>query len=301
MVNKKKRLIVIAGPTAVGKTGFAIKLAQHLKTEIISADSRQLYKELNIGTAKPSVAELAAVKHHFVGSHSIHDYYNVAQYEIDVLNLLETLFEKYDQMLMVGGSGLYIDAVCNGIDELPDVDEKLRLELNRLFEVEGISAIQRKLKSLDPEFYEMVDRSNPKRIIRALEVCVATGRKYSDQRLSSIKARSFEIVKFGLNFDRELLYDQINKRVDQMIEDGLIEEAKSLSDLNHLNALKTVGYKELFDYFNEEISLEKAIENIKTNSRRYAKRQLTWFRKDESYQWFSPSDLGQVIKLVDKA
>lgn len=300
MTAKSKRLIVVAGPTAAGKTDFAIKLSQHLKTEIISADSRQFFKEMNIGTAKPSGEELSKIKHHFISSHSINDYYNVAQFELDVINLLEKLFVKHDQVVMVGGSGLYIDAVCNGIDELPDVDEDLRAELNKLYDEDGIKAIQEKLLELDPEFYEVVDLSNPKRIIRALEVCIVTGKKYSDQRSSKTKRRSFKIVKIGLNIKRELLYERINQRVDTMVAAGLIEEARELLGMSHLNALKTVGYKELFDHFNGNISLEKAIENIKTNSRRYAKRQLTWFRKDKNYHWFGPSDLEQVINLVNE-
>jgi tRNA dimethylallyltransferase len=300
MLNKTKRLIVIAGPTAIGKTEFAIKLAQHLKTEIISADSRQFFKELNIGTAKPSAKELSVMKHHFVGSHSIHDYYNVAQFEIDVLRLLDVLFEKYNQVILVGGSGLYIDAVCNGIDELPDVDEKLRQELNEIYEDEGIVAIQQNLKALDPEFYDTIDKSNPKRIIRALEVCIATGKKYSEQRLNVHKKRAFEVVKLGLNIEREQLYQRINERVDQMVADGLIKEAKRLFEFKHLNALNTVGYKEIFDHFSGEITLEEAIEKIKTNSRRYAKRQLTWFRKNDSYQWFNPNEIEKVKALVKR-
>lgn len=297
MPNPKKKLIVIVGPTAVGKTDFAIKLAKYLKTEIISADSRQIYKELLIGTAKPSTDELSDVKHHFIGSHSIHDYYNVAKFEIDVLKTLDSLFEMYDQVIMVGGSGLYVDAVCNGIDELPDVDDDLRKELNTIYKEEGIGIIQQKLKNLDPEFYDTIDKSNPKRIIRALEVCLATGQKYSDQRSNRNKERPFEIIKIALNIDREQLYERINKRVDKMITNGLIEEAKSLYELRHLNALNTVGYKELFDHFSGNITIEKAIEKIKTNSRRYAKRQLTWFRKDKTYHWFNPKDLDEVLEL----
>ena len=297
MMKNQKKLIVIAGPTAVGKTIFAIKLAKFLKTDIISADSRQIYKELFIGTAKPSADQLLEVKHYFIGSRSIHDYYNVAIFEIEVLALLKNLFKKHDQVIMVGGSGLYIDAVCNGIDELPDVDEKLRLELNTFFEEKGLDGIRGKLKELDPVFYEMVDQSNPQRIIRALEVCIATGRKYSEQRSNNHKQRAFEIYKLGLNIERELLYQRINDRVDQMITDGLVEEARILYEYKDLNALNTVGYKELFDYFSGKISREKAIENVKTNSRRYAKRQLTWFRKDKGYQWFDPSEFEKVIEL----
>jgi len=296
-LSQTKKLIVIAGPTAVGKTDFAIQLAKYLKTEIISADSRQIYKELSIGTAKPNSAQLKEVKHHFVGNISIHDYYSAAHFELDIMELLSSLFKIHDHVVMVGGSGLYIDAVCAGIDELPDVDEDLRKQLNLIYKTEGLDSIRNKLKELDPEFYEIIDQSNPKRIIRALEVCIATGKKYSEQRTNNIKKREFEIIKIALNLDRKILYNRINERVDQMINEGLIDEAKSLYEYSDLNALNTVGYKELFDYFSDDITLEKAIENIKTSSRRYAKRQLTWFRKDPSYQWFHPSELEKVIKL----
>lgn len=295
--NHSKKLIVIAGPTAVGKTDFAIRLAKFLKTEIISADSRQMYKELTIGTAKPDTEQLKEVKHHFVDNISIRDYYSAARFELEVMELLSSLFKDRDYVVMVGGSGLYIDAVCEGIDELPDIDENLRKKLNLLYKNEGLEAIRNRLKELDPEFYEIIDQSNPKRIIRALEVCMATGIKYSEQRTNIKKKREFEIIKIALNSDRKILYDRINERVDQMINNGLIDEAKDLYDFRDLNALNTVGYKELFDCFSDEITLEKAIENIKTSSRRYAKRQLTWFRKDPDYQWFYPSELEKVIKL----
>ena len=298
MLAKKKELVVIAGPTAVGKTDFAIELAAHLKTEIISADSRQVYKELSIGTAKPDSSQLNKVKHHLVGNISIHDYYNVAKFEVDVLSLLTDLFKKYDQVVMVGGSGLYIDAVCNGIDELPDVDETLRNNLNDLYWEEGIEAIRMKLRLLDPEYYEVIDQSNPKRLIRAVEVCMATGKKYSELRTNTNKERAFKIHRIALNMDRPVLFDRINRRVDLMVEEGLLDEVKGLFELRHLNALNTVGYKELFDHFMGKVTLEQALTNIKTNSRRYAKRQLTWFRKNPNYQWFTPEDLEKVINLI---
>ncbi len=298
MLPEKKELIVIAGPTAVGKTDFAIDLATHLKTEIISADSRQVYKELSIGTAKPDASQLEKVKHHLVGHLSIHDYYNVAKFERDVLLLLDKLFVKHDQVVMVGGSGLYIDAVCNGIDELPDVDESLRNELNTLYKCEGIEAIQQKLKLLDPEYYEIIDQSNPKRLIRALEVCLATGKKYSQLRTNTRKERNFKIQQMVLNLDRPILFERINKRVDIMMEEGLLDEVKSVFEFRNLNALNTVGYKEFFEYFLGKLTLEQAITNIKTNSRRYAKRQLTWFRKNPNYKWFSPNELDQVIEVI---
>lgn len=293
-----KQLIIIAGPTAVGKTSFAINLAKELKTEIISADSRQFYQELTIGTAKPSLEQLGQVNHHFINNLSIHDYYNVARYETEVLTTLNNLFRVKDQVVMVGGSGLYIDAVCNGIDELPDVDLKLRLELKNKLQKEGIEAIRTKLMKLDPEFYEIVDTSNPSRMLRALEVCLATGRKYSDLRKAPRRLRNFKITKIGLNIEREQLYSMINNRVDLMLDQGLVEEVKLNLKYRELNALNTVGYKEIFKYFDGEISLEQAITDLKTNTRRYAKRQLTWFRKGEQYQWYRPNELEVVMQIL---
>jgi len=280
-----KELIVIAGPTAVGKTSYAIELAQKYNTEILSADSRQFYRELQIGTAAPTKEELAAAPHHFIGNLSIHDYYNVSIYEQEALALIEQLFEKHDKLIVVGGSGLYIDALCYGIDELPDADESLRSEIKRRFAEEGIEYLQKEVERLDPEFYKIVDRNNHKRLQRALEVCLATGKTYSSQRSNKRKNRPFKIRKLVLNMDRQKLYERINKRVDLMMEQGLLDEVKSLLPYRDLNALKTVGYTELFRYIDGDISLEQAVTDIKTNSRRYSKRQVTWFKRYDDFEW----------------
>ena len=280
-----KELIVIAGPTAVGKTAYAIELARKYHTEILSADSRQFYRELKIGTAAPTEEELAAAPHHFIGNLSIHDYYNVSIYEQEAMTLLEQLFRKHDKVIAVGGSGLYIDALCYGIDELPDADEALRVEIKRRFAGEGIAYLQREVERLDPDFYQVVDRNNPKRLQRALEVCLATGKPYSSLRTNRRKKRPFAIKKYVLNMGREKLYERINRRVDKMMEAGLLDEVRSLLPYKELNALNTVGYKELFRYFEGEISLEQAVTDIKTNSRRYAKRQITWFKRYRDFEW----------------
>ena len=282
---KNKELIVIAGPTAVGKTSYAIELAKKYKTEILSADSRQFYRELQIGTAAPTEKEMAAAPHHFVGNLSIHDYYNVSMYEQEALVLIDKLFEKHDKLIVVGGSGLYIDALCYGIDELPDADENLRSEIKRCFTEEGIEYLQKEVERLDPEFYKIVDQNNHKRLQRALEVCLATGKTYSSQRSNKRKSRSFNIRKLVLNMERQKLYERINKRVDLMMEHGLLEEVKSLLPFKKLNALKTVGYTELFRYLDGEISLDQAVTDIKTNSRRYSKRQVTWFKRYDDFEW----------------
>ncbi len=284
-----KELIVIAGPTAVGKTAFAIKLAKKYQTEIISADSRQFYRELKIGTAAPTEEELTSAPHHFIGNLSIHDYYNVSIYEQEALKLIRHLFEKHDKVIAVGGSGLYIDALCYGIDELPDADEQLRRKIKQKFAEEGIAYLQREVKRLDPAFYEIADINNPKRLQRALEVCLATGKTYSSLRKNKRKSREFMIRKYVLNMERERLYERINLRVDQMMEAGLLKEVRSLIPYRTLNALNTVGYKELFHYLDGEISLEQAITDIKTNSRRYAKRQITWFKRYDDFEWIDSS------------
>ena len=284
-----KELIVIAGPTAVGKTAFAIKLAKKYQTEIISADSRQFYRELKIGTAAPTEEELTSAPHHFIGNLSIHDYYNVSIYEQEALKLIRQLFEKHDKVIAVGGSGLYIDALCYGIDELPDADEQLRRKIKQKFAEEGIAYLQREVKRLDPDFYEIADINNPKRLQRALEVCLATGKTYSSLRKNKRKSREFMIRKYVLNMERERLYERINLRVDQMMEAGLLKEVRSLIPYRTLNALNTVGYKELFRYFDGEISLEQAVTDIKTNSRRYAKRQITWFKRYDDFEWIDSS------------
>ncbi len=285
---------MIAGPTAVGKTDVAIELAQHWKSEIISADSRQFYKEMSIGTAKPDQHQLDAVKHHFVGQLSIHDYYNVSMFEQEVLQLLEGLFINHDLVFMVGGSGLYIDAVCRGIDDFPDPEPGLRGYLKGIFLDEGIVRLQEMLLEMDPEYFKTVDINNPNRLLRALEVCHTTGRKFSDQRLNNFKNRNFGIIKLGLNLPRPDLFGRIELRVDQMLEKGLVSEVKRLESFRHLNALNTVGYKEILEFLDSKITLDQAVLNIKTNTRRYAKRQLTWFNRTDEYVWFDPSGLKEI-------
>lgn len=291
-------LIVILGPTAIGKTSVGIQLAQSLNTEIISADSRQFYKELKIGVVAPSQAELGMVKHHFVGHLDLAAYYNVSRFENDVIRFLDGYFKTNKKAVMVGGSGLYIDAVCRGIDDLPDPDEKLRTSLKNEYKEHGIEFLQNRLKYLDPEYYKMVDLDNPKRILRALEVCIMTGKTYSSLRNNQSKKRDFKIVKIGLNRPREKLFKIIEDRVEKMIEMGLVEEVKSLEKYRDLNSLNTVGYKEIFKYLDGEWSLEKAIEKIKTNTRRYAKRQLTWFKKDGEIKWFHPESKHEIMNYV---
>ncbi|MPL69916.1 tRNA dimethylallyltransferase [bioreactor metagenome] len=283
-VNNKK-LIVLTGPTAVGKTKEAINLAKALNTEIISADSRQFYKELNIGVATPTEEELSEVKHHFIGHISIHNNYNVGLFEKDALDRIELLFKTYDTIVLTGGSGMYIDVVCNGMDSLPDVDIEIRNELNRVFKEEGISVLQEELREKDIEYYNIVDKKNHIRIIRALEVIRQTGKTFSFYRTNQKTQRDFQIFKFALQRERSELIERIDKRVDLMIESGLLEEAKEVYPYKNLSALNTVGYKELFKYFDNQISFQQAIEDIKTNTRRYAKRQMTWFRKDKEYIW----------------
>ncbi len=294
-------LIVITGPTASGKSSLAILLAQHFSTEILSADSRQFYKGMDIGTAKPGRADLALVKHHFIDSHEISTAYNIGEFEKDALDVLDKIFKKKDVALLVGGSGLYIRAVCEGIDDIPGRDEKIRNDILILLEQEGLHALTRKLKELDPEYYNTVDLSNPHRIIRALEVCMVTGKKYSGLRKKKINKRPFKIVKIGLLQERDVVYQLIDERVDEMIEKGLLEEAKSLLPFRHMNALNTVGYKELFEYFDQLISLEEAVSRIKKNTRNYAKRQMTWLRKEEGIKWFGPSDIPQIIAYLEEA
>jgi tRNA dimethylallyltransferase len=290
-----KTLIVLLGPTASGKTSLAIALAQHFNTEIISADSRQFYKEIPIGTAAPDAHQLALVKHHFVGHLSVKDNYNVYRFEQDVLKLLEKGFQTNDVFVMAGGSGLYIDAVCEGIDELPDPDPALRSSLEILWKEQGIEALQQKLKALDPVYFQTVDLNNSKRLMRAIEVCLQTGKPYSQQRLNKGKERSFQVIKIGLEVPRETLNHRINQRAEEMIKRGWIDEAKAVFPLRYLNALNTVGYKELFSYFDGERTLEEAMEKIKTNTRRYAKRQMTWFRKHKNNHWFAPKKVEEII------
>jgi tRNA dimethylallyltransferase len=294
----KKTLIVLVGPTAIGKTAVAIRLARHFHTEVVSADSRQFYKELNIGTAKPTEEELKLAKHHFINSISIHDTYNVGQFETDAINCLDDIFKKEEVAIMVGGSGLFVNAVCHGMDQLPETDAVLRAELKAELDKNGISSLQQKLALLDPEYYAAVDRSNPHRLIRAIEVCLQTGIKYSELRKMEKKERNFTSIKVGFDLEREKLYERINVRVDEMMEAGLFEEAKKFYELRHLNALQTVGYSELFECMDNKVPLEQAIDLIKQNSRRYAKRQLTWFRKDTEIKWFSPENVNEIIEFI---
>ena len=289
-------LIVIAGPTAIGKTAAAIRLAQHYNTVIISADSRQFFKEMSIGTAKPSNEELAEAKHYFINSHSVTEPFSVGSFERECITLLKELFDDHRIVILVGGSGLYIKAITDGFDELPSVDPNIREKLNTDFAQMGINHLQERLKKVDPIYYAQVDLNNPQRIIRALEVFEATGKPISLYRTAKANQRPFNIIKFGLDMPREQLYDRINKRVNTMVKDGLIEEVASLTGYKQYNALNTVGYSELFDYFNGKVDQDTAISLIKQNTRRFAKRQLTWFRKDKEFIWL---DAGNVNLTTD--
>jgi tRNA dimethylallyltransferase len=298
MTNSDKTLIIVTGPTAVGKTSLSIELAKIFSTEIISVDSRQFYRELKIGTAPPTSHELQEVKHHFIGHLSIHDYYNVSKFETDAIDLLNNLFCSHEKVLLTGGSGLYINAVLNGIDDLPDPEESTRSFIKSLYAAEGISSLRKLLKELDPEYYEQVDLKNQARLIRALEVCLTTGEKFSSLRKNSKKLRDFKFILIGLDRKRDELFARISQRTDEMIASGLVDEAKSLLPYRHLNALNTVGYKELFEHFDDLISLDQAVEDIKTNTRRYAKRQLTWFKKMQELQWFHPDEKENIIDFI---
>lgn len=299
MPENHKTLITVLGPTAIGKTSLSIELAQHFQTEIISCDSRQFYKEMNIGTAVPEPEELAAATHHFIQNRSVFEDYNVGDFEQDALQILDELFKKYDVVIMVGGSGLYVDAVLKGFDHFPKIDPKVREALNERLTVEGLESLQNQLKALDLETYHNIALDNPQRVTRALEVCIGTGQPYSSFKTNSQKKRNFRSIKVGLNGDREKIYERINLRVDLMIEKGLIDEAKALYKHKQLNALQTVGYREIFAHFDGEITKEFAIEEIKKNTRRFAKRQLTWFRKDQEILWFDfQSDRKEIIQSI---
>jgi len=298
--NNKKYLIVVGGPTASGKTGLGIRLAQHFNTDILSADSRQFYREMNIGTAKPTVEERSQATHHFVDNLSVQDTYSVGDYEREAGFLLEKLFKKNDVVIMVGGSGFFIKAVCEGLDEFPDVPTHIREDLTQLFDSEGIAPLQNELQTLDPVYYAQVDTKNPKRLMRALEVCRATGQPFSHFHKQEKTARPFTPIYIGLDWEREILYDRINRRVDIMLGAGLEEEARELYPLRHLTALQTVGYQEWFDFFDEKIDEKEAIRLIKRNSRRYAKRQMTWFGKVEGMTWFDPENVDTIIEFLDR-
>lgn len=294
----KKTLISVVGPTAIGKTALAIQLAKEFQTEIISSDSRQFFKEMAIGTAKPDESELAAARHHFINSHSVTQLFSTGDFEVEALKTLDQIFLDHDVAIMVGGSGLYVNALLNGLDEMPEIDLNIRAFLNQKFEKEGLSAIQKELTQLDPEYFAKVDQNNPQRMIRGLEVILSTGQKLSSMLSATKKERPFNIIKIGLNTDRAVLYDRINKRVDQMIECGLIAEVESLLPYRHYNALNTVGYSEIFDYLDKKISFEDAISAIKQNTRRFAKRQLTWFRRDEEITWFEPEQQEVIVSKI---
>ncbi len=297
----KKTLISVIGPTGIGKTKLAIKIAQHYNTEIISADSRQFFKEMSIGTAVPSKEELGNAPHHFIQHKSILEPYTVGDFEKEAIKLLEKLFKKLDIVVMVGGSGLYIDAVSNGFDEFPTVDPKIRLDLNKIFNNQGIEPLQDKLKELDKKYYTTVDIENPQRVIRALEVCIGSGKSYSSFLNKKNTTRTFKTVTIGIAAERELIYDRINKRVDIMMEAGLLKEAESLIVHKNLNALQTVGYKELFKFFDGEWTLDFAISEIKKNTRRFAKRQGTWFKKNQNILWVNYDyKIEDVLKEIKK-
>ena len=295
-----KTLIVITGPTAVGKTDLCLDVARHFSIPIINADSRQIYRELRIGTAAPTAGQLRQVRHYFVGSQSIHDYYSASIYEQQVMQLLEMLFKNSNYALMSGGSMMYIDAVCNGIDDIPTVDDLTRNMLKERLSTDGLEALCEQLRELDPEHYAVVDRQNPRRVVHALEICLMTGRTYTSYRTHEHKQRPFVIKKIGLNRPREELYERINLRVDSMMEQGLLEEAKQLYPLRHLNALNTVGYKEMFAAIDGTWTLDESVERLKGNTRRYARKQLTWFKRDTAVRWFSPTENDGIINYISE-
>lgn len=299
-MNSKPTLIVLIGPTGIGKTDLSLNIAEHYNTEIISADSRQLYADLKIGTAAPTTEQLARVKHHFVGTLQLTDYYSAAQYEAEVMKKLDELFKRHNVIVLTGGSMMYVDAVCKGIDDIPTVDEETRKTLMQHYENVGLERLCAELKILDPEYYDIVDKKNPKRVIHALEICYMTGQTYTSFRTSQTKERPFNIIKVGLRREREELYARINKRVDIMMEDGLLEEAKSVYQYKDLNSLNTVGYKEMFKYLDGEWELPFAIEKIKQNSRIYSRKQVTWFKRDTDITWFHPDDTDNIMSFIEE-
>ena len=297
-MNTTKKLFVILGPTASGKTSLSIRLASKLKTEIISCDSRQFYKELKIGSAPPSAEELKKTKHHLIQHLSVKDNYNIGKYEEDAINKISSLFKKYNNLILVGGSGLYTDAICNGLDDIPQTPQKIRDRINNEFLEKGINWLQKKVKEIDIDFYQKSDTNNPQRLKRCLEIHANTGKKISSFYNKEKTKRDFKIIKIGITTNREILYDRINKRVDQMIKNGLVNEAKGLLQYQKFNALNTVGYKELFDFFNKKSDKETAIQEIKKNSRRLAKRQITWFKRDKQINWFGLEKEDEIIKFT---
>lgn len=295
-----KYVVVISGPTAVGKTALSIAIAQYFNTEIISADSRQFFKEIPIGTAAPSYEEMNLVYHHCVGNLSITDYYNAFKFEQDALQILSKLFNNHDIVIVSGGSGLYIDALCNGIDDIPDIDSNIRQSVINQYSSQGIESLRSTLQKLDIEYYRIVDLRNPARLMRAIEVCLQTGKTYTSVRTQTSKKRDFVTIKIALNLPRNQLYERINARVDAMLKEGLEQEAKSVIQYRNQTALKTVGYKELFDYFDGNISKQDAIDTIKQNTRNYAKRQISWLKRDSLYTWFEPHNASEIISFIER-
>lgn len=299
MTNIKRRLIVVVGATASGKTDLSIVLARRYNAPIISTDSRQVYRGLPIGTAYPSDEQLKSVEHHFIGELDLTQEFNCGEYGRQALERLGELFAEHDTVVAVGGSGLYVRALCEGIDDLPDVDKSLREQLMIRLATEGVESLSEELHRLDPEYYEQVDKCNPARVVRALEVCLSTGEKYSSLRKGAKKERDFEIVKIGVDMSRDVLYERINRRVDIMMEAGLEREARAVLPYRNCNSLRTVGYSEMFDFFDGKTTRDEAVELIKRNTRRYAKRQMTWFRRDADIRWFEPSQTDKIIEYID--
>jgi tRNA dimethylallyltransferase len=293
-----KTLIVIVGPTGVGKTELCLKVAEAFGTVIVNADSRQIFKEIPVGTAAPTIAERRKIRHYFVGNLHIDQYYNASMFENDVIALLDTLFKEKDYVIMSGGSMMYVDAVCNGIDDIPTVDTATRSKVMREYEEKGLDYICGRLEELDPEYYSIVDKRNPKRVIHAVEICLSTGRTYTSFRVNAKKDRPFNIIKVGLTLDREQLYERIDGRVDRMVAVGLIQEAEKMYPYRNLNSLNTVGYKELFDYFDGKCTLEEAVFRIKCDTHKYCRKQLTWFKRDKDIHWFSPNNVEEIINYI---
>ena len=298
MKKNTKKIIIIVGPTAIGKTKLSIDLANALNTEIISCDSRQFYKELKIGSASPTSKELETAKHHFIQHLSVTKDYNAGEFEINAIAKIKEIHKTKDTIIIVGGSGLYVDAICKGFDKMPEVHDQMRIKLNSKLKEKGMVWLQKEVRKVDPYFYASCDQQNPQRLLRALEVFIATGQPFSSYKSAKPKDRPFKIIKIGLNIEREILYKKINLRVDRMLENGLLEEVESLIPFQSKNALQTVGYKEIFAFYNNKITLEKAVENIKQNTRRFAKRQITWFRKDKNTTWFKPDQINEIRTFI---
>ena len=298
MKKNTKKIIIIVGPTAIGKTKLSIDLANELNTEIISCDSRQFYKELKIGSAPPTSKELETAKHHFIQHLSVTKDYNAGEFEINAIAKIKEIHKTKDTIIIVGGSGLYVDAICKGFDKMPEVHDQMRIKLNSKLKEKGMVWLQKEVRKVDPYFYASCDQQNPQRLLRALEVFIATGQPFSSYKSAKPKDRPFKIIKIGLNIEREILYKKINLRVDRMLENGLLEEVESLIPFQSKNALQTVGYKEIFAFYNNKITLEKAVENIKQNTRRFAKRQITWFRKDKNTTWFKPDQINEIRTFI---